>query len=126
MKLSVDRQEKKGPFGGTYYESKIKITLTEEEKEVADTIELMKKLIFDPTDPGDRQVLHVLREGQVSVWDLTNGYGVTAKCDKEADLGSLAFVENKVREKCKYIKAKIDNYIAAKNALNEGGYEEEF
>lgn len=29
MKLSIDRQEKKGFFGGTYYESYIQLILTE-------------------------------------------------------------------------------------------------
>ncbi|MCT7958918.1 hypothetical protein [Laspinema palackyanum] len=125
MKLSVDRQEKKGPFGGTYYESKIKLTLTEEEEKIAETIELMKKGLFDPTDSVESQVLLALARNKLSVWDLTK-IGVTAKCDKEADLSRLALVENKIRERCKDIKAEIDLYIAAKNAINEGGYEEEF
>lgn len=132
MKLSVDREEKKGPFGGTYYESKIKITLTEEEEKVGQKIRLMSKVLFrlDPNKSAqyqDNQVIFAVKgredSSTLTVRDLVRG--VTAKCHGESDISSLAFAENQIREKCKQIKAAIENYNSAKDAINKGKYEEE-
>lgn len=132
MKLSIDREEKKGPFGGTYYESKIKITLTEDEEKIVQKTRLMGEVLFrfaqnEPMDSINNQVIFAVKGLESSltltVRDLVRG--VTAKCDGESDIGRLAFVENQIREKCKQIKAYIENYNSAKKAINQGKYEEE-
>jgi hypothetical protein len=129
MKLSIDRQEKKGFFGGTYYESYIQLILTEEEEKLAQKMGLMSANIFHwESSQQDQQVLLTLTNksssGRLSFKELTRG--ITAKSMGEMDLNRLAFTEDRMREKCKQIKVAMDNYISQKNAVSKGKYEEEF
>ncbi|MEG4498171.1 hypothetical protein QUB05_13240 [Microcoleus sp. F10-C6] len=129
MKLSIDRQEKKGFFGGTYYESHIQLILTEEEEKIAKKMGLMSVNIFHwEASKQDQQVLLTLTNksssGRLSFKELTSG--VTAKSMGEMDLNRLAFTEDRMRAKCKEIKVAMDNYISQKNAVGKGKYEEEF
>lgn len=128
MKLSIDRQEKKGFFGGSYYESYIQLTLTPEEEKVAKKIGLMnQKIFYFGWSEQDKQVLLTLQNlgdsTQLKFEELTRG--ITAKCKGDMDLNRLAFTEDMIRQKCKEIKAAIENYISNKNALEQGKYEEE-
>ncbi|MEG4531678.1 hypothetical protein [Microcoleus sp. D2_18a_D3] len=129
MKLSIDRQEKKGFFGGTYYESYIQLILTEEEEKLAQKMGLMSANIFHwESSQQDQQVLLTLTNksssARLSFKELTRG--ITAKSMGEMDLNRLAFTEDRMREKCKQIKVAMDNYISQKNAVSKGKYEEEF
>jgi len=129
MKLSIDRQEKKGFFGGTYYESYIQLILTEEEEKLAQKMGLMSANIFHwESSQQDQQVLLTLTNksssGRLSFKELTRG--ITAKSMGEMDLNRLAFTEDRMREKCKQIKVAMDNYISQKNAVSKGKYEEKF
>lgn len=129
MKLSIDRQEKKGFFGGTYYESHIQLILTEEEEKIAKKMGLMSVNIFDwEASQEDQQLLLTLKDTdskvRLSFKELTRG--ITAKSMGEMDLKRLVFTEDRMRAKCKQIKVAMDNYISQKNAVSKGKYEEEF
>ena len=128
MKLSIDRQEKKGHFGGTYYESYIQLNLTEDEEKVAQKMGLMSQSIFHwESSKQDQQVLLTLincdSKVSLSFKDLTRG--ITAKSKGEIDLNRIAFTEDMIRAKCKEIKVAIEKYISNKNAVSKGKYEEE-
>lgn len=126
MKLSIDRQEKKGPFGGTYYESSIQLTLTKEEEKVADKLDLDRKLLFDYNrSETDQKVLSTIGMAKIELTLRELKNGILVKCKSDSDLHRLAFAENSIRSKCKDIKAAIDSYIASKEAINQGKYEEE-
>lgn len=129
MKLSIDRQEKKGFFGGIYYESYIQLVLTEEEEKVAKKMGLMSVNIFHwEASQQDQQLLLTLKNTdskvRLSFKELTRG--ITAKSMGEMDLNRLAFTEDRMRAKCKEIKVAMDNYISQKNRVSKGKYEEEF
>lgn len=126
MKLSIDRQEKKGPFGGTYYESTIQLTLTQEEEKVARKIGLWDELLFKLNrSETDNNVLSTIGMSKIDLTLRELSNGIMAKCNGDADLHRLAFTENSIRSKCKDVKAAIDNYIASKQAISQGKYEEE-
>lgn len=126
MKLSIDRQEKKGHFGGTYYESSIQLTLTKEEEKVADKLDLDSKLLFDYNrSQTDEDVLSTIGMAKIDLTLRELKNGIIAKCNGDADLHRLALAENSIRSKCKDIKAAVDSYIASKEAINQGKYEEE-
>ena len=123
MKLSVDRQEKKGLFGGAYYETTIRVTLTPEEEQVARKQKIMNIQLIGDGNPqsGDTvKLLGLCNRSRLSLSDLTIGITATAKGNQ---LGTLGWLEDEVRSQCKNIK----NNIEADSAFGQGGqsYEEE-
>lgn len=125
MKLSVDRQEKKGPFGGSYYETSIRVTLTREEEEVARKQNIMNlSLIGDGnvSSTDTAKLLRLCNLSRLSMRDLTMG-GITAKADGN-QLGMLGWLEDEIRQKCKDFKSNIE----ADQLFGSGGSktEEEF
>ncbi len=127
MKLTIDRQEKKGTFGGTYYETFIQVTLTPEEKEAAQKIHIGGRPVFKYGNSEEESMLLVNvfkhRSREMTLYDLMGG--VRAKVDSDAQLNVLALAENRVREKCKNIKNALENYISNKDAMQQGRFEEE-
>ena len=105
MKLTIDRQEKKGTFGGTYYETFIQVTLTAQEEEADNKIRIGRESIFryGRTDEESMLLADVFkpRSSEMTLYDLIGG--VRAKVDSDKDIHILALAENRVREKCKNI-----------------------
>lgn len=123
MKLSVDRQEKKGFLGGAYYEVAIRVTLEPEEEQVARKQKIMNiSLIGDgnPQSNDTAKLLGLCNRSRLSLSDLKTGITATAKGNQ---LGSLDWFEDEIRSQCKNIK----NNIEADAAFGQGGqsFEEE-
>jgi len=123
MKLSVDRQEKKGMFGSAYYETTVKVTLTPEEEQVARKQNIMNiPLIGDGNVQSDEttKLLHLCNRTRLSLADLKSGITATAKGNQ---LGMLGWFEDEIRSQCKNVKSNIET----DGAFSQGGqsYEEE-
>jgi len=123
MKLSVDRQEKKGLLGGAYYETSIRVILTPEEEQVARKQKIMNISLIgdgDPQSSDTAKLLHLCNRSRLSLADLK--IGITAKA-KGNQLGILGWLEDEVRSKCKNAKSNIES----DGAFGKGGqsYEEE-
>lgn len=126
MKLSIDRQEKKGLFGGTYYEAVIKVTLTSQEEEVARKQNIMNLSLVGDGDVSSTDTAKLLRLcnlSRLSMKDLIAYGGITAKANGN-QLGMLSWLEDEVRQKCKDFKSNIE----ADQFFGSGGSktEEEF
>ncbi|MCA1994198.1 MAG: hypothetical protein LDL41_19450 [Coleofasciculus sp. S288] len=120
MKLSLDRQEKKGFFGGAYYETIVKVALTSEEEQVARKQRIMNLSLIgdgDPSSSDTAKLLHLCNRSRLSLTDLI--IGITAKADGN-QLGLLGWLEDEIRTQCKNIK----NNIESDKAFG-GGVEEE-
>jgi hypothetical protein len=107
MKFSADRQEKKGPFGGAYYETYIQVTLTPEEENVARKQNILRLTLVggDPQGEG-RVVYHLCDKWSLTIKDLV--LGITAKVADGSQLGRLVSFENLVRERCKDFKSHLE------------------
>ena len=107
MKLTVDRQEKKGPFGGSYYETYIKVTLTPEEQKIARKQSIMRAVLVggDPEGEG-KEVYNFCNKFSLTMEDLITG--ITAKVNDGTQIGRLASFENRIRERCKAFKSNIE------------------
>lgn len=126
MKLSVDRQEKKGFFGGSFYETSIRATLTDQETKVAYEQRIMDLALIgdgDVSSDDTGKLLHLCNRTRLSMSDLT--LGIIAKANDASQLGMLAWLENRVRERCKEFKSIIETAMNNKEAMNQS-YEEEF
>ncbi|GEM_PF-2309807 len=125
MKLSVDRQEKKGFFGGTYYETVIRVTLTDEERKVAYGQGIMNAWLIGSNDVSSEEtvnLLHLCNRSHLTMEDLI--VGITAKANNESELGFLAWIENRVKDQCKNFKSHIETAINNKENMNQS-FEEE-
>ena len=123
MKLSVERKERTGPFGGAYYETAIKVSLTSEEEQVARKQKIMNLALIgdgNPQSPDSAKLLHLCNRARLSLTDLSTG--ITAKADGN-QLGLLGWLEEEIRNQCKNIK----NNIESDGDFSRGGesYEEE-
>jgi hypothetical protein len=124
MKLSIDRQEKKGPLGGTYCEAVIRVTVTREEEEVARKQKIMNLSLVGDGDVSSTDTAKLLRlcnQSRLTMVDLTNG--ITAKANGN-QLGMLSWLEDEIRQKCKDFKSNVE----ADQFFGSGGSktEEEF
>lgn len=123
MKLSVDRQEKKGLLGGAYYETAIRVSLTLEEEQVARKQKLMNlSLIGDgnPSSNDTAKLLNLCNRSRLSLIDLMGG--ITAKV-KGNQLGSLVWLEDEIESQCKAVKGNIESDSAF--GLGGQSYEKE-
>jgi hypothetical protein len=123
MKFSADRQEKKGPLGGAYYETYIKVTLTPEEEKVARKQKFLGATLVGGDPEGEGKVVYMLCKAyRITMNDLVAG--ITAKVGSGSQLGKLASFEDEVREACKDFKSNIE----ADQFFGSGGSksEEEF
>jgi len=128
VKLSVNRQEKTGPFGGIYYETEVRLSMSSEEEEVAKKNGLFYCVAIgdsDITHPESRLLFRLIEKRKISISDLTSG--VTAKIKSESGLNDLVEFENLVKERCKLLKQHIEAAKSNKEAFQKGGssYEEE-
>lgn len=124
MKLSIDRQEKKGPLGGTYYEAVIRVTVTREEEEVARKQKIMNLSLVGDGDVSSTDTAKLLRlcnRSRLTMVDLING--IIAKANGN-QLGMLSWLEDEIRQKCKDFKSNVE----ADQFFGSGGSktEEEF
>ncbi|XWK86934.1 MAG: hypothetical protein U7127_22420 [Phormidium sp.] len=118
MKFTADRQEKKGPFGGTYYELYIRVTLEPKEEEIARKQGIMSKQLVGTNNPDSSEftkMIQVCGKSSLSMIDLTSG--ITAKASDGSQIGKLAWFEQEVREACKTFKS----HIIADGMFGSGG-----
>jgi hypothetical protein len=117
MKLSINRRQMKGFFGGTYYESSIDVILTEEEEKAANKLGLMDEPIFYcKWSQQDERILLLMIptiESKTILRFKQLVRGIVAKSQGEVDLGLLEFIEKRIREKYKGIEATIKNSISS-------------
>ncbi|NJK65516.1 MAG: hypothetical protein HC941_02335 [Microcoleus sp. SU_5_3] len=102
MKFSADRTEKKGPLGGAYYETYIKITLTPEEENIAHKQGIMRTIIFGGSSSDDPETIEAMRlcgRLQIRMGDLIEG--ITVKVGSGQELGRLAAFEDLIKQRCK-------------------------
>ncbi|WP_204106843.1 MULTISPECIES: hypothetical protein [Spirulina sp. CCY15215] len=120
MKFSADRQEKKGPFGGAYYETEIKVTLTDKELETARRQNIMRAILVGGDMEGEgKEIFLLCGKQRVSMNDLM--IGITAKVGNGSKLGTLANFEDQLREACKGFKANLeaDQFFAGGGSKSE-------
>jgi hypothetical protein len=128
MKLSVNRQERTGPFGGKFYETSIQLSVSYEEKDAIRKQRCLNTAILgerDPENPEARFSFRICKKWMVTVEDLI--LGITAKASDESELAYLGQFEGLVKERCKQLKARIEDYATAKTAFqgSDSSYEEE-
>jgi len=117
MKLSINREEKKGMFGGAYFLGNIKVTITDEERRIASERRILSiPLIGDKASASSdaANLLVLFGRSTLSLSDLTNGIQVKAEGNQ---IGLLGWLEDSVREQCKIVKANLE--------MIDGGTEEE-
>ena len=122
MKFSADRTEKKGPLGGAYYETYIKITLTPEEENIAHKQGIMRTIIFGGSSSDDPETIEAMRlcgRLQIRMGDLIEG--ITVKVGSGQELGRLAAFEDLIKERCKKFKSNI----TADQFFGSGGSKDE-
>lgn len=120
MKFSADRQEKKGPFGGAYYETDIRVTLTPEEENVARKQNILRAILVGGDPEGEGGVVYRLcNKWSLTIEDLV--LGITAKVADGSQLGRLVSFENLVRERCKNFKSNLeaDQFFGSSGSKNE-------
>jgi hypothetical protein len=120
MKLYIDRQTKKGLFGGTYYETLAQVQLTPEERQIAQQARIMRLYLIGDRDLSSEEtasLMHACNRSSISMSDLENG--VKAKANNESQLGLLAWFEDKVREKSQEFKQLIEVAINNKDAMDQ-------
>lgn len=110
MKLSMNREEKKGMFGGAYFLGNIKVTLTSEERQIASE----RRIINIPLIDDASKLLVLCGRSTLSLSDLVNGIQVKAEGNQ---IGLLGWLEESVREQCKIVKSNLE--------MIDGGTEEE-
>jgi len=128
MKLSINRQEKTGPFGGKYYETEVTLSMSYEEKEVTRKQKLLNAAVLGSNNPEESEAKFsflLTNEFKITVDKLTSG--VKAKVDNESQLHNLAKFENLIRERCKVLKERIEASESNKESFQAGNasYEEE-
>jgi hypothetical protein len=122
MKFSADRTEKKGPLGGAYYETYIKITLTPEEENIARKQGIMRARIFggrNSDDPETREAFSLCGRLEITMEDLING--ITVKVGSGKELGRLAGFEDLIKQRCKNFKSNLE----ADQFFGSGGSKDE-
>jgi hypothetical protein len=123
MKFSADRTEKKGPLGGAYYETYIKITLTPEEETIARKQGIINSRIFgnmrNSDDPETREAFSLCSRLEITMEDLING--ITVKVASGKELGRLAVFEDLIKQRCKNFKSNLD----ADQFFGSGGSKDE-
>jgi hypothetical protein len=118
MKLSVDRLELTGPFGGTYYETYIRLSMSDEESEAIRNQRLMSAFVVGTNNPENAEAklaFWVTNKWGITVEDLT--FGITGKVSNESQIHHLARFENLIRERCKALKERIDDASSTKEAF---------
>jgi hypothetical protein len=133
MKLSIDRQQKSGFFGKTYYESNISLTLTIQEEEIVQKLNLKRvSLIGGPPGKNSHDEIRVLALAQVSSGNqnltLENLVcGITAKAGSDNLLCELSTFEELLRERCKALKNQIESHVVGQQKfVGNNKHEEEF
>jgi hypothetical protein len=107
MKFSANREEKKGPLGGTYYISRVTVQLTNEERTTAEKQNIMNCRLVGGKPDGEGQVfLEMCGQHTISMQDLLDG--ITIKANSGRELGILVTLEDQIREACKNFKANIE------------------
>lgn len=122
MKFSADRTEKKGPLGGAYYETYIKITLTPEEENIAHKQGIMRTIIFGGSSSDDPETIEAMRlcgRLQIRMGDLIEG--ITVKVGSGQELGRLAAFEDLIKQRCKNFKSNLE----ADQFFGSGGSKDE-
>jgi hypothetical protein len=117
MRISVDREEKKGLFGRSFFETSIKVFLTSEERQIATERRLINlSLIGDGniSSQDTANLLHLCNRSRLSLADLING--IVAKAEGN-QLSLLGWLEEEVKNQCKIIKSNLE--------VVEDSYEEE-
>jgi hypothetical protein len=132
MKLSIDRQQKSGFFGKIYYESDISLTLTSQEEEIVQKLNLKRvSLIGGPPGKNSHDEIRVLTLAQVSSGgqNLTLEnllHGITAKAGSDNLLCELSKFEELLRERCKALKNRIESHVLGQQKFTGQVHEEEF
>ncbi|WP_293127380.1 hypothetical protein [Microcoleus sp. bin38.metabat.b11b12b14.051] len=122
MKFSADRTEKKGPLGGAYYETYIKITLTPEEENIARKQGIMRTIIFGGRSSDDPETIEAFRLcGMVNITMEDLIQGITVKVGSGQELGRLAGFEDLIKQRCKNLKSNI----TADQFFGSGGSKDE-
>lgn len=108
MKFYADRKELKGPLGGTYYESHVRVELTPQEQETAQRHGIMREVLVggDLESREGKLLMTVCSQYKINLGDLTSG--IVGKVSRGANLGLLAEFESLVRESCKKVKSNLD------------------
>lgn len=122
MKFSADRTEKKGPLGGAYYETYIKITLTPEEENIARKQGIMRTIIFGGSSSDDPETIEAMRLcGRLAIRmeDLIGG--ITVKVGSGQELGRLVGFEDLIKQRCKNLKSNL----TADQFFGSGGSKDE-
>lgn len=123
MKFSADRTEKKGPLGGAYYETYIKITLTPEEETIARKQGIMRARIFgsmiNSDHPETREAFSLCGRLEITMEDLLNG--ITVKVGSGKELGRLGAFEDLIKQRCKNFKSNLE----ADQLFGSGGSKDE-
>jgi hypothetical protein len=127
MKVSINRQELTGPFGGKYYETYIKLSMSDDETEAVRKLRLMKTFVIGARNPDDDEAkfsFWMTNQWGITVEDLT--IGITGKSPNESELHKLVKFENLIRERCKILKKRVEDSAMTKKAFDGGSsYEEE-
>jgi len=108
MKLSINREEKKGVFGKAYFNCSIKVTITDEERQIASERRLLNSpLIGDKASATSdaSNLLALYGRSTLSLSDLTNGIQAKAEGNQ---IGLLQWLEDSVREQCKIVKINLE------------------
>lgn len=133
MKLSIDRQKKSGFFGKTYYESNISLTLTTQEEEIVQKLNLKRvSLIGGLPGKGSHDEIRVLTLAQVSSGGMNLTLenvisGITAKAGSDNLLCELSTFEELLRERCKALKNQIESHVVGQQKfVGNNKNEEEF
>lgn len=121
MKLTIDRQEEKGPFGGSYYITQVKVELTAEEEAVAKRQKILgKNLLGGSVESREGEMLiDLCNENKINMRDLM--MGIRAKASSGKMLGKLVEFENLVRERCKSFKSRLeaDSFFSGSGSSSE-------
>jgi hypothetical protein len=121
MKLSIDRKEEKGPFGGAYYITSVKVELTAEEETIAKRQKIFGRSLVGGS-AGSKEgsmLMQLCDETTISMRNLT--MGVRAKAQDGKMLGLLVEFENLVRERCKSFKSRLeaDSFFGGSGSSSE-------
>jgi len=137
MKFSTNCEEKKGAFGGSFWELNVKVTLTEEEVKTARKYRVYKATLIGGDEAESALVYKLTRLSPISFIDSTPktsfniedlSEGVKFKANNASELPLLLEFQEMVKQRCKNFKEYLEERQQITGALGQKGgisYEEE-